>query len=424
MHLLNTRYRAFVPAVTLMALLGFSTGAAASSCVSINGTQQVISYGPLTGTTTSPLFSGSEFNPGDLVNLSWTLSSVSLAPSLTLNWGDGMSDSLNGSTISHSANSSTLNTLVSITSSAPGPGTYTFSVGCQLALSTVSAVTPGTGVANDVLTINGTGFFGASQVFFGDTPATPTIISSTQMSVTVPAGSGIVPLKLVNAQGVETPAGFNFQYLIPPLILDSAAVPPAAVGEPYIHALSASGGVGPYSYSATGLPSSGLSMNPQGVITGTPSSAGNLDIEVTVTDSQSAVDTRSFSLQINASAPALAFTSVPPANVRVGSAPYIVTTNSDQSARLSLSVDSGSQSVCTIQGQAVNFVGAGSCVIRAMLAAQGSLAEESVQQQVQVEQAATPSLHGVPGLSPWGLAALASALVAVMGLRRQRRHTA
>jgi uncharacterized protein (TIGR03437 family) len=63
---------------------------------------------------------------------------------------------------------------------------------------------------------------------------------------------------------------------------------------------TASGGVSPYTFSATGLAGSGLSISGAGAITGTPTTAGPYTVVVKVTDSASNTATRSYSLTIYA----------------------------------------------------------------------------------------------------------------------------
>jgi predicted extracellular nuclease/2',3'-cyclic-nucleotide 2'-phosphodiesterase (5'-nucleotidase family) len=63
--------------------------------------------------------------------------------------------------------------------------------------------------------------------------------------------------------------------------------------------LATSGGTTPYTFAATGLPD-GLSLNTEtGTITGTPTTAGNPSVEVTVTDDADVTDTESFVWSVN-----------------------------------------------------------------------------------------------------------------------------
>ncbi len=60
-------------------------------------------------------------------------------------------------------------------------------------------------------------------------------------------------------------------------------LPDAAVGVPYSFRATATGGEGPLTFTADGLPP-GLSMTPDGILSGTPTQAGDLYIDYSVTD--------------------------------------------------------------------------------------------------------------------------------------------
>jgi hypothetical protein len=62
--------------------------------------------------------------------------------------------------------------------------------------------------------------------------------------------------------------------------------------------LSASGGTGPYTFTATGLPA-GLSISSGGLISGTPSAAGSFSVTATARDTKGATGSTSFSWTIN-----------------------------------------------------------------------------------------------------------------------------
>lgn len=59
--------------------------------------------------------------------------------------------------------------------------------------------------------------------------------------------------------------------------------PDAYVGQPYSVQVTVSGGFAPFTWGATGLPP-GLTMNANGLITGTPTAAGTGTATVTATD--------------------------------------------------------------------------------------------------------------------------------------------
>ena len=71
----------------------------------------------------------------------------------------------------------------------------------------------------------------------------------------------------------------------------------ATVGQSYSLSISTSGGTGTKSYSATGLPN-GLSINSSGVISGTPTAAGNSTVAVTVTDTTGSKTTSNFTISV------------------------------------------------------------------------------------------------------------------------------
>jgi len=65
--------------------------------------------------------------------------------------------------------------------------------------------------------------------------------------------------------------------------IDTTVLPSAAAGAPYTQSLSASGGRPPYLWVASGLPP-GIELLSTGVLQGSPSSAGNYTVDVTVID--------------------------------------------------------------------------------------------------------------------------------------------
>ncbi|WP_035838684.1 IPT/TIG domain-containing protein [Kitasatospora azatica] len=73
--------------------------------------------------------------------------------------------------------------------------------------------TSGPTSGGNTITINGTGLSTASAVNFGPNSATPTVISDSQLSVTVPAGTGAgsVPVTVVTAGGTNNGLSYTYE---------------------------------------------------------------------------------------------------------------------------------------------------------------------------------------------------------------------
>jgi uncharacterized repeat protein (TIGR03803 family) len=108
-----------------------------------------------------------------------------------------------------------------------------------------------------------------------------------------------------------------------PLTITTASLPNGIVGTAYSSTLTATGGTIPYSWTViSGVLPAGLSLSKNGTISGTPSSAGQSNFTVQVTDSSSPVQnaTKPLSISISASAPTLTITTASVPNGIVGTA--------------------------------------------------------------------------------------------------------
>lgn len=113
------------------------------------------------------------------------------------------------------------------------------------------------------------------------------------------AGTYTFPVSVTDADGKTITTNYTIG-ITNPLILPSAVLADGAAGTGYTPQAipSATGGMGPYTYSATGVPP-GLTFNPTTLqITGTPSQAGNYTVSVTVVDAQGNTASNTYPLKV------------------------------------------------------------------------------------------------------------------------------
>ncbi len=103
----------------------------------------------------------------------------------------------------------------------------------------------------------------------------------------ISASAGLAPVSTI---GGEDPAAPLPRFNIGPttlqvsvLSISPTSAPQGSVGSPYSTLFTATGGTGPYTWSATGLPS-GLTMTTSGILSGTPVAPGTTQIMISVTD--------------------------------------------------------------------------------------------------------------------------------------------
>ena len=108
--------------------------------------------------------------------------------------------------------------------------------------------------------------------------------------------------------------------VVVPLVITNTGFPDGRVGTAYSQMLTVSGGTPPYVWSLSGtsaLPK-GLSLSPQGVISGTPTTAGTTSFTVSVSDSASQFVSATFSIAIYPLIVSTGTITLTPATIPVG----------------------------------------------------------------------------------------------------------
>jgi thermitase len=180
----------------------------------------------------------------------------------------------------------------------------------------VDVTAPGSGIYS---TIRGGGYASWS----GTSMATPVVAGAAGLAFSALAGATASSVRAALEAGVvdlgvagrDTTFGFgriDASKLFTgapapaPLAIATTSLPAATVGTAYSRALSATGGVSPYTWSITaGTLPSGIVLAPStGTLSGTPTAAASAALTFRVADGSGSSTTRSLTLTVNAAAPA------------------------------------------------------------------------------------------------------------------------
>jgi hypothetical protein len=145
---------------------------------------------------------------------------------------------------------------------------------------TVTSLSPNNGVPGDTITINGTGFTGASAVFFGSISAPNfTVLSDTQISVVVPSGAASGPVKIFSRSGtVISTVTFTASGASPAI----AGFSPGGGGAGTAVTITGSNFTGASAVTFNGTPATFTVIDDAHIATTVPSGATNGPITITI----------------------------------------------------------------------------------------------------------------------------------------------
>jgi hypothetical protein len=168
----------------------------------------------------------------------------------------------------------------------------------------VTSITPsttGVGGSSFSLTVVGSNFTGKSVGLCNGNTRSTTVISSTQLSMTVLssdiASVGTLQMAVWNPGGASNSVSLTVK--APAISIVTAGLPGGTVGTAYSAAVVASGGVPPYTWAlASGPLPSGLVLSASGAISGTPTGSGTYSFTVQATDSAGTKASHAYSVTI------------------------------------------------------------------------------------------------------------------------------
>ncbi|UHQ25056.1 putative Ig domain-containing protein [Lysobacter sp. 5GHs7-4] len=108
-----------------------------------------------------------------------------------------------------------------------------------------------------------------------------------------------------NSTGTGAPFARTQNYVLqvaaPTITVSPATVPNAQIGVAYSQALTAAGGIAPYSFAVTaGALPAGVSLSTTGSLSGTPTAGGTFNFTVTATDNHGQTGSRAYTLTVSA----------------------------------------------------------------------------------------------------------------------------
>jgi hypothetical protein len=258
------------------------------------------------------------------------------------------------------------------------------------------SVTLSASVAGDFGTPTGTVEFDLSGTPISDCGSVAVTAGTASCTTTsLPAGSDNVAANysgdFVYAPAASTALSYHVAY--PALEITTSTLADGTVDAPFEQSLTATGGLAPYTWSVTtgDLPA-GLTLDPSGTISGTPTQAGDMTpIGLTVTDAQGTPYAASANLTITVgkATQTVAFTSAVPA-AKVGDSTTVSASGGASGNPATFSVDaSTTNAACSISGTTVSFDHFGTCVLDADQAGNADYySAQTTQQQIPVGPAA------------------------------------
>ena len=236
---------------------------------------------------------------------SYTFAATNLPPGVTLSAG--------GTASGTPTTAGTYSVVVTVTDGSGNHNSQTFSTTIAPAPLTVTTSSLPDGVLQTsyAAILNASGGTQPYSWSFTGLPGGVTGSSAGALSGTVTAsGTFSVTATVTDAKGLTASKTYSLTISIAPLAI-TGALSPAVVGTAVSGSVSATGGVQPYQFSATGLPA-GVSMGSDGTLSGAPTAPGTASVTVTVTDSKGTTASKVLSMVVTLpTSPSMSFSGLP-----------------------------------------------------------------------------------------------------------------
>ncbi len=293
------------------------------------------------------------------------------------------------------SDSATISAVTSAGTAGSASVVVTNTVGSNVANSLFTYALPPTATANSTavqnLTLTGTmtnitpltGSGGIAPLTYyvssGTLPSGLTLNSSTGVisgtpNVAYSTASVVIAVKDSNNISASTTASVSFTVVARPTATTNTTPRTLAVGLPIssFTPITGTGGTAPLNYFiSSGTLPSGLTLNSStGLVSGTPTAiytAASVVFGVkdanNITPSSSSTSTVSFT--VNKGSQTISYTSSAPSSATVGGDSYTPIATSTSGLALTLTIDATSNTVCSLAGGVVTYIGSGTCKINA-----------------------------------------------------------
>jgi len=168
---------------------------------------------------------------------------------------------------------------------------------------------------------SGTGFTFA--ITAGTLPSGLTLSSSGLLSGT-PTAAGPFTFTVTATDSARNMGSQQYTLTItaPTITLTPTTLPAATVGVAYSQTLTAMGGTPPYTFAATGMLPTGLTLSTGGLLSGTPTAGGPFTFTVTATDTNGFTGTQQYTITVTVTAPTITLSPTTlPSGVKGGAYP-------------------------------------------------------------------------------------------------------